>query len=158
MSNESLEKLVKAALEAREQARTFRTKVGVAIETCDGKIFPGFNVESYYHKGYHGEEVAVIRGLAEGYNGTDFLRLVEVFQDAGHNELETFPACPYCWMVLWENTHPDFEIIVADTQGNVHYRTTLKEIIHPPAPGQIYPSGLSRKVKPRLNSEPKLPR
>ena len=150
-----LAEAVKVAIEYRKLARTFRTSVGVAIETYDGKLFGGMNLESWGHQGRHAEEVALIRALAEGYNGVDFKRVVVVFQDAGHDEVEAYPACPYCWFWLWEFTHPDFEIISADLQGNVHYRAKLKEILHPPAPGQIFPSDKIRQIKPKLNCEPK---
>lgn len=155
MTDSKLADAVRIASEHRNLARTFRTSVGVAIETYDGKIFGGMNIETYGHKGYHAEEVALIRALAEGYNGVDFKRVVVVFQDAGHDEVEAFPACPSCWFWFYEFTHPDFEIISADLNGNVHYRALLKEIIHPPSPGLVFPSGKIRQIKPRLNGEPR---
>lgn len=155
-SDEKLKEAVKVALDYRELARTFDIKVGVALETYDGKIFGGFNVETYAHKGYHAEEVALIRALAEGYNGVDFRRLVVVFQDSRDEGVEIYPGCPLsCWGYLWEFAHPGLEIVVADARGKVHYKTTLKEIIHPPAPGRVFPSEEFRKRRPKLNSEPK---
>ena len=38
---------VNAALNAREQSRTFRSKVGVSFLMYDGRIFGGFNIEKY---------------------------------------------------------------------------------------------------------------
>lgn len=155
-SDEKLKEAVRVALDYREQARTFDIKVGVALETYDGKIFGGFNVETYAHKGYHAEEVALIRALAEGYNGVDFKRMVVVFQDSRDEGVEIYPGCPLsCWGYLWEFAHPGLEIVVADARGKVHYKTTLKEIIHPPAPGRVFPSEEFRKRRPKLNSEPK---
>lgn len=147
---------LKAALEAREKkARSFRTKVGVAFCMYDGTIIDGFNAETSGHKGYHAEEVAILKALDMGYNGVDFDFMVEVFQDAGHDELEIYPACPSCWTYLWEFTHKDLEILVADTAGEIRYSCKLKDIVHPPAPGQIYPSEKIRKLRPKTNSEPK---
>lgn len=155
-NDDKIKEAVKIALESREQARTFRSKVGVAFEMYDGRIIGGFNVETYYHKGYHAEEVALIRALAEGYNGVDFKRMIEVYQDAGHDDVEIYPGCPLsCWGYLWEFTHPDLEIIVADTEGNVNYRCLLKDIIKPPPPAEVYPSEKIKKIKPKMNSVPR---
>lgn len=155
-SDKKIKEAVKVALAYRERARTFDIKVGVALETYDGEIFGGFNVETYAHKGYHAEEVALIRALSEGYNGVDFKRMVVVFQDTRNGEVEIYPGCPLsCWGYLWEFTHPGLEIVVADTHGTVRYKTTLNEIIHPPAPGKVFPSEEFRKRRPKSNSEPK---
>lgn len=153
---EKIKEAVKAALDAREKkARTFRSSVGVAFCMYDGEIIDGFNAETSGHKGYHAEEVAILKALDRGYNGPDFDFMVEVFQDAGHDETEIYPACPSCWTYLLEFTHPGLEILVADTAGEVKYGCKLNEIIHPPAPGQIYPSEKIRKLRPKTNSEPK---
>jgi cytidine deaminase len=141
-------------MEYRAKSRTFRSSVGVAFE-AQNNWFGGFNIEKYAYNGYHAEEVAIIRGLDRGFRGTDFTRMVEIFQDAGHNEVEIFPACPlYCWGVMNAFTHPGLQVIVADVDGNVHYQTTLKEIIHPPAPGTVYPSDKIRAIKPLCNVTP----
>ncbi|MCL4399303.1 cytidine deaminase [Candidatus Parvarchaeota archaeon] len=159
VSDERLKEGLKAAINARERAKTFRSKVGVAFEMYDGRIIPGFNIETYGHKGNHAEEVGLIVAMSEGYNGTDFKRMIEIFQDAGHDDVEVFPACPLdCWGRLLEFTHPYLEIVVADVRGKVHYRTTLKEMtsgIKPPA--QVYPSNKIRLAKPKSNITPKLP-
>lgn len=152
----NIEEAVKVALDYRERARTFDIKVGVAFEMYDGKIFGGFNVETYAHKGYHAEEVGIIRALADGYNGVDFKRMVVVFQDTKDEEVEIYPGCALsCWGYLWEFTHPGLEIVVADARGKVHYKTTLGEIIRPPSPGKVFPSEDFKKRRPKLNSEPK---
>ncbi len=158
MADDTIKKVVDAAMSYMGKARTFRSSVGVAFEMYDGTIFGGFNIETYAHKGYHAEEVGVIRALAEGYNHTDFRRMVEVFQDAGHDEIEIYPACPlHCWGTLLEFTHPYLEIVVADTEGNVHYSTRLKDMFNLKPPAKIYPSNRVRMAKPKLNIQPKLP-
>jgi len=155
-SIKGLTNLVQVAVEFRKRARTFRTSVGVAIETRDGMVFGGFNIETYMHKGFHAEEVALIRGLARGYNGRDFKRLVVVFQDAGHSDVEIFPTCLSCLSYLNEFTHTNLEIVVADLEGNIHYQTTMGELFAGfTGKAAVYPSPKIRKVKPRLNSEEK---
>lgn len=156
MKLQHLQEAVQEALRFREQARTFHSKVGIAFEMYDGRVIGGFNIETYAHKGYHAEEVALIRALAEGYNGIDFVGMVEVFQAAQHDEFEIYPACALsCWGYLWEFTHPDLEIVVCDTTGKTHYECKLRDVLHPPPPALVFPSELLRKVKPKLNSTPK---
>ena len=148
----NLNRAIELAIYARNNlARTFASKVGVAFEMKDEKVIYGFNIETYAHKGYHAEEVALIRALGEGYNGKDFVGMAEVFQAKQHQEFEIYPACPSCWFWLWEFTHPDLEIVVADTEGNARYRCLLKECLCPPSPAQIFPSDLLKKVKPKSN-------
>jgi cytidine deaminase len=154
-----LEDLMKAAIEARKRALTFRTAVGVAYETYDGKIYSGFNLETYGHKGEHAEEVGLMRLLADGYMGTDVRRMVEVFQDAGHEDTEIFPACFTCWARMWEFLHPYLEIIVVDTDGNVVWQDTLYELLHgvEERGAEIFPSNRIRLTKPKQNFHPRLP-
>lgn len=154
---EELKELIAVAQRYRGMARTFRSSVGVAFQMWNGEVFGGFNIETYGHKGLHAEEVGIVRALAEGYNGTDFRRMVEIFQDAGHNEAEIFPACFTCWAAMWEWTHPYLEIIVADTEGASKYSIRLKDIAAPAPPALIYPSNKIREVKPKINFVPKLP-
>jgi cytidine deaminase len=157
--DKTIKKAIALALAARENAKSFRSKVGIAFEMYDGRLIPGFNIETYGHKGNHAEEVGLIIAMSEGYSGTDFRRMIEVYQDAGHEDIEVFPACPLdCWGRLLEFTHPYLEIVVADIHGNIHYSTMLKEMvsgIKPPA--QVYPSNKIRLAKPKSNITPKLP-
>lgn len=151
-----LDDAIAEAVRCRKQlARTFSTSVGVAFEMYDGKIIGGFNVETYAHKGYHAEEVGLIRALAEGYNGTDFVGMVEVFQAREHDKVEIYPACPSCWFWLNEFAHPDLEIVVADTSGTPHYVCKLRDCLHPPAPGEVFPSRFLNSLAQRSNIQPK---
>ncbi len=155
---EELKKAINVAIEARKNAKTFRSSVGIAMQMYDGTIFPGFNIETYAHKGYHAEEVATINALSAGYHGTDFKRMIEIFQDAGHDEVEIFPACPlHCWGTLLEFTHPYLQIVVADVSGNVKYSIRLNELFNTDKGFDIYPSVKIREIKPKLNVMPKLP-
>jgi cytidine deaminase len=152
-----LDHAISIAVNMRAMARTFRSSVGTCLVTKDLTMFGGCNLETYGHKGYHAEEMSLLAGLKEGYNGTDFDYLVEIFQDAGHDKVEIFPACLSCWTVLWEFTHPDLRIVCVDTKGEPRYTCKLGDIIHPPPPGEVFPSDLVRQVKPKLNIEPRLP-
>jgi len=157
MPDSTLQKSIQVALESRALARTFRTSVGVAIETYDGEIFGGFNIETYPQKGWHAEEVALIKGLAQGYNATDFRRCVVLFQHADSKESPIYPGCPSCWEYYWEFTHPYFTFVNVDERGEIVYSARLNEILHPPKPGLIYPANITRKIRPKQNFLPKLP-
>lgn len=153
-----LKESVGIAMQYREkQARTFRTKVGVCLDTFDGKKYGGQNMETYYLDGtLHAERTALIRALSDGYNGTDFKRMTVVFQDPGHKDVEVFPACPSCWMYLWDMTHPYLDIVNATTSGEVYNSTKLKDVFGGVYPENIYPSVKTRMSKPRTNNEPVL--
>lgn len=152
-----VEPMIDAAVAARDRAITFNTAVGVAYETYDGEIYAGFNVETFIQKSYHAEEMGLIRALADGYVHTDLRRMVEVYQDASHDETELYPGCPNCWGYWREFAHPYFEVIVADTTGDVHYSAPLHEILDLPGRGEVYPSNLLRENKNRRNTQPLLP-
>lgn len=149
-------KEVSIAIDAREQARTFRSKVGVSFSMYDDRIFGGFNIEKYGYGGYHAEEVGIINALLRGYRGTDFKKMIEIFQDAGHDKAEVYPACPlHCWGSLWNFTNPDLEIVVANTEGKAVYSINLNDIVSLPAPASVYPSDEIKKVKPLRNVQPR---
>lgn len=62
--------LVVAAREARERAYVPYSEypVGAAIETADGTVYTGCNIENAnYRNSLHAEEVAVARALIEGH-------------------------------------------------------------------------------------------
>ncbi len=147
---------VKVALEAREQSRTFRSKVGVAFTMYDGRIFGGFNIEKYGYGGYHAEEVGILLALSKGYRGDDFKRMVEVYQDAGHNKVEIYPACPnHCWGTLHTYTNPNLEIVVVSTAGKTLFNVFMREIIALPGKAQVYPSNEIKKAKVLRNVAPR---
>ncbi len=144
---------IAAALKAREQARTFRSKVGVAFSMFDGRIFGGFNIEKYGYGGYHAEEVGILNALSKGYRGADFKRMIEIFQDAGHSKAEIYPACPNnCWGTMWAHTNPDLEIVVTSAEGKEQHSFRLNEIVNPPAPALVFPSDAIKAIRKLSNS------
>jgi hypothetical protein len=164
----TLEEIISLTLKARDLAKTFRSKVGFAYEMYDGTIFTGFNIETYAHKGYHAEETGLLLAMSPtvqpdgtvtgGYNGTDFRRGIEIYQDASHDEVEVFPGCLlHCWGTWNEFTHPYFEIVVADITGKVHYQQRIREMTSLKPPAKIYPSNKIRITKPKSNITPRLP-
>ena len=104
------EQLVAAARAAREHAvATFsHFKVGAALETADGRIITGCNVENAtYCLTICAERVAVFKALSEGHS--KFTR-VAVCADTE----EPTPPCGACRQILWEFAG-DIEVILANT-------------------------------------------
>lgn len=155
-TNQSVRKAVEVAMDSRKNlARTFRTPVGICYVMYDDSMIGGFNIERYGYDGLHAEEVGIIRSLDKGYFGADYRKMAEVFQDAGHNEPEYFPACPlHCWGTMYTFTNPNLEIVVAGVNGEEQYRCLLGDI-KPPSPALVYPSEKIRNIKPLLNFQPR---
>jgi len=118
--------LLEAALAARQNAQaTFsRFKVGAALETVDGHIITGCNVENAtYGLSICAERVAMLKAISEGYRC--FCRLAVV---ADTHEPTT--PCGACRQILWE-FGGDLEIIVGNLQGEMA-RYQLKHLLpHP---------------------------
>jgi cytidine deaminase len=103
--------LVAAAREAREHAVAdySRFKVGAALETADGTIVTGCNVENAtYGLTVCAERVAMFKALSEGHRR---FRRVAVVADT---EAPT-PPCGPCRQILWE-FGGDLEVVLANLQ------------------------------------------
>lgn len=90
--------LIQAAQTARLNAcapySTF--KVGAALETADGRVFTGSNVESSsYGLSICAERVALFKALSEGFRS--FRRLVVVTESD-----PPAPPCGACRQLLWD--------------------------------------------------------
>jgi cytidine deaminase len=112
LSVRTSEELVKAAIEAREQAVApySKFKVGAVVETADGEIFKGCNIESSsYGLTVCAERVAIWKALSEG--NRKFTRLVVVA------DTETLtPPCGTCRQIIWEFCR-DATVIFANLNG-----------------------------------------
>jgi cytidine deaminase len=108
----SSDALVEAARRAREHAvATFsQFKVGAALETADGAVITGCNVENAtYGLTICAERVAVFKALSDGHRA--FTRIAIV----ADTEAPT-PPCGACRQILWE-FGGDLEIILANLTG-----------------------------------------
>jgi cytidine deaminase len=105
--------LVEAARRAREHAvATFSGfKVGAALETADGVVITGCNVENAtYGLTICAERVAMFKALSEGHRS--FARVAVV----ADTEAPT-PPCGACRQILWE-FGGDLEIILANLEDD----------------------------------------
>jgi cytidine deaminase len=115
--------LIEAALAAREKAFApfSHFQVGAALETEDGTIIPGCNVESAsYGLTMCAERVAVFRGVSEGFH---CFKRVAIVTDTP----TPTPPCGACRQLLWEFA-PDAEVLLANLTGKV-LRYTVRELI-----------------------------
>jgi cytidine deaminase len=112
------ERLVIAAREARNRARAAYSHfaVGAALETADGRIITGCNIENAtLGLTMCAERVAVFKAVSEGH---DAFRRIAIVADT---ESPT-PPCGPCRQILWEFAG-DIEVILANlTEEKARYR------------------------------------
>ncbi len=103
------EALLAAARAVRERAAADFSgfKVGAALETADGQIITGCNVENAsYGLTVCAERVAIFKAISEGHRA--FRRIVVV----ADTESPT-PPCGACRQIMWE-FGGDLEVILAN--------------------------------------------
>jgi cytidine deaminase len=104
--------LVKAARRARRNAHAAYShfKVGAAIETADGTIITGCNIENAtYGLTVCAERVAMWKALSEGHRK---FRRVAVVADTN----APTPPCGACRQILWEFAG-DLDVILANLRA-----------------------------------------
>ena len=119
--------LIELARQARELAYApySRFSVGAVVESRDGEIFTGCNIEnSSYGLSICAERVALGKAVSEGVH--DFTRLV-VIADT-HSPI---PPCGACRQVIMELCGEAVLIIMADLKGQLEKRI-ISELL--PAP------------------------
>jgi cytidine deaminase len=103
------ETLIAAARRAREHALASfsQFKVGAALETADGQIITGCNIENAtYGLTLCAERVAMFKALSEGH-----LRFTRIAIVA--NTDQPTPPCGACRQILWE-FGGELEVLLAD--------------------------------------------
>lgn len=106
------EELIKAATDARENAFApySEFKVGAAVETENGDIYTGCNVESAsYGLTVCAERVAIWKGISRGV--TKFGRIAVVVDTE-----ELTPPCGVCRQIIWEFCG-DVPVILSNLDG-----------------------------------------
>jgi cytidine deaminase len=101
--------LIEAARRARENALApfSHFKVGAALETADGTVVTGCNVENAtYGLTICAERVAMFKALSEGHRA--FVRVAVVADTA-----DPTPPCGACRQILWE-FGGDLEVVLAN--------------------------------------------
>ena len=114
MMDDKDEQLVEAARRVRENAYApfSEFKVGSALETDDGEIIVGSNVESAsYGLTVCAERVAVWNAISQGKR-----KIVKIAVVADTEELT--PPCGVCRQIIWE-FGGDIPVIFANLHGKV---------------------------------------
>jgi cytidine deaminase len=98
--------------------------VGAALETDDGQVITGCNVENAtYGLTLCAERVAVFKAISEGHR--QFVRVAVVADTK-----EPTPPCGACRQILWE-FGGDLEVILGNLEGEKE-RYRLRELLpHP---------------------------
>ncbi len=125
------EALVAAATLARTRAhaRYSGFKVGAALETSDGDVVTGCNIENAtYGLTLCAERVALVKALSDGH--AVFTRIVVV----ADTESPT-PPCGPCRQLLWEYCG-DIDVILANLEGTTA-RLRLSDLLPMPFDGRL---------------------
>ncbi|HOC29164.1 MAG TPA: cytidine deaminase [Treponemataceae bacterium] len=107
--------LIEEAKKAREKAVTpySKFKVGAALETADGRVFHGCNIENAsYGLTNCAERTAFFSAIASGCKPGEFTRLAVVADTEG-----PVSPCGACRQVIMELGGPDLEIVLANLGG-----------------------------------------
>ena len=119
----SSDPLVAAARRAREHAVASFShfKVGAALETADGTVITGCNVENAtYGLTICAERVAMFKALSEGHR--TFTRIAIVADTVAPT-----PPCGACRQILWE-FGGDLEVLLANVTDETG-RHRLKDLL-----------------------------
>lgn len=130
--------LVAAARRARRHARadfsSFR--VGAALETADGRIITGCNIENAtYGLTLCAERVAMFKAISDGHRR--FTRIAIVADTA-----DPTPPCGPCRQILWE-FGGDLEVILAGLRRETG-RHQLRDLLPLPFDGRLLGSRARR--------------
>ena len=118
----SVPKLIKIAVDSIKysQAKYSKFRVGAALETKEGKVFSGCNIESSsYSLTICAERVALVKALSEG--STKFSSIAIYAEQA-----EFCPPCGACRQLLYDYAQ-DLQVIL--TNGVDHKTYTIKELL-----------------------------
>ncbi|WP_331232867.1 cytidine deaminase [Natronorarus salvus] len=115
--------LIEAAREIQTRAHVpySNYRVGAALETEDGEVFVGCNIENAnYSNSLHAEEVAVAEAVKEGHR--EFSRLA-----VSSDRRDGVTPCGMCRQTLSEFCEPD--LVVLCDEGESIRKYTLGELL-----------------------------
>lgn len=118
-----MDKLIKAAFDARKKAYApySNFKVGAALQTTDGRVYTGCNVEnSSYGLTVCAERVAIAKAVSDGAKKFKAMAVVTSSKKVEY-------PCGACRQVIAEFA-PKIKIILANTKGDVK-RTSISKLL-----------------------------
>ncbi|MFB6300954.1 MAG: cytidine deaminase [Halobacteriales archaeon] len=119
-----MDELIEAARDIQTQAHVpySEYRVGAALETADGTVYVGCNIENAnYSNSLHAEEVAVAEAIKEGHR--EFARLAV---SSDHRDGVT--PCGMCRQTLAEFCDDDLPVVCDEGDGEVS-EYTLGELL-----------------------------
>lgn len=120
-----MDPLLAAAIAAREHAYAKYSgfRVGAAVETLDGRIVTGCNVENAsYGLTVCAERVAIFKAISEGAKPRSFRRIAICADTA-----KLTPPCGACRQILWEFCG-DIPLILTNLAGATK-QYTVQELL-----------------------------
>ena len=94
--------------------------VGAALQTPDGQVFTGCNVENAaYPMTICAESAALVKAVSEGQR--QFTAIAVVTRNAG-------TPCGMCRQILYEFA-PNLRVIIADLDGKIHHALLLSDLL-----------------------------
>lgn len=121
-----MEELLERAVIARERAYApySKFKVGAALLTRDGNVFPGCNIENAsYGLCNCAERTAFFSAIAAGYQRDQFRALAVVGDTEG-----PISPCGACRQVIIELGGPDLPIRLGNMRGEWHDTTAREQL------------------------------
>jgi cytidine deaminase len=112
-----MDELLQAAREATEKAYVPYSDypVGAAIETADGSVFTGTNMEvSNFSNSLHAEEVALVRARMAGHETFSRIAVTSANRDG-------VTPCGMCRQTLAEFSDPELTVLTEDDTGVTEY-------------------------------------
>ena len=122
MTESEITTLVEKAIAASQNAYAPYSDypVGAALQTPDGTIFTGCNVENAsYPMTICAERTALVKAVSEGHR--QFEALAVVTRNGGS-------PCGMCRQMLYEFA-PDLRVIIADMNGVIHDDLPLNDLL-----------------------------
>lgn len=113
-----MQELLSAARGALESAYVPYSEypVGAALETADGSVYPGANIEiANYSNSFHAEEVALVRAFMDGHRTFERIAVTSAARDG-------ITPCGMCRQTLAEFADGDFTVIIDDPDGPTEHR------------------------------------
>lgn len=126
MDDEDLLSMAREAI-GRSYAPYSEYRVGAALETSDGTVFTGCNVENAnYSNSVHAEELAISKAVADGHRSFEGIVVSSNRQDG-------VTPCGMCRQSLSEFCESDFRIVCDEGEHTTEY--TLGELLPNPITG-----------------------
>ena len=119
------QELVERAREATTAAHVpySEYRVGAALETADGRVYVGCNIENAnYSNSLHAEEVALAEAVKEGHRAFERIAVASKARDG-------VTPCGICRQTLAEFCDDDLRIVCDEGDGDAPATYTLGELL-----------------------------